>query len=201
MVNGGGRMEGRKDGRTDGRTSRNSPLCSTGHRPFGAAAQKAQIWQISCNFFHKLAKLYTILLTMATKIGWKKLGFVFDWRGNQCSFIKKALKLISRFLLLKFFTQLKKKQSKIQLFYGETRLNFQESFKVGKMNGGVWSFIELSIIEDQSQHSSSIHLDLAREWRYVVKTSHSQILAIPDFMIYKGSNTAAKVLVSPWKSL
>ena len=48
MANGGG-MEGRKDGRTDrrtdgqkdGQTSGNSPLCSTGHRPFGAAAQKA----------------------------------------------------------------------------------------------------------------------------------------------------------------
>ena len=35
-----GRTEGRKDGRTEGRTSRNSPLCPTGHRPFGAAAQK-----------------------------------------------------------------------------------------------------------------------------------------------------------------
>ena len=28
------------DGRTDGQTSGNSPLCPTGHRPFGAAAQK-----------------------------------------------------------------------------------------------------------------------------------------------------------------
>ena len=36
MVNGGGRT----DGRTEGRTSGNSPLCPTGHRPFGAAAQK-----------------------------------------------------------------------------------------------------------------------------------------------------------------
>ena len=33
---------GRKDGRTDGRTYGNSPLCSTGHRPFGAAAQKTK---------------------------------------------------------------------------------------------------------------------------------------------------------------
>ena len=31
---------GRTDRRTDGRTSVNSPLCPTGHRPFGAAAQK-----------------------------------------------------------------------------------------------------------------------------------------------------------------
>ena len=31
---------GRTDGRTDVRTSGNSPLCPTGHRPFGAAAQK-----------------------------------------------------------------------------------------------------------------------------------------------------------------
>ena len=28
------------DGRMDGRTYENSPLCPTGHRPFGAAAQK-----------------------------------------------------------------------------------------------------------------------------------------------------------------
>ena len=28
------------DGHTDGRTCGNSPLCPTGHRPFGAAAQK-----------------------------------------------------------------------------------------------------------------------------------------------------------------
>ena len=37
---GGGQKDGRKDGRTEGRTSGNSPLCPTGHRPFGAAAQK-----------------------------------------------------------------------------------------------------------------------------------------------------------------
>ena len=36
----GPRGGGRKDGRTEGRTSGNSPLCPTGHRPFGAAAQK-----------------------------------------------------------------------------------------------------------------------------------------------------------------
>ena len=33
-----GGTEGRTDGRTDGRTYGNSPLCSTGHQPFGAAA-------------------------------------------------------------------------------------------------------------------------------------------------------------------
>ena len=33
--------DGRMDGRTDGRMSGNSPLCPTGHWPFGAAAQKA----------------------------------------------------------------------------------------------------------------------------------------------------------------
>ena len=32
--------DGRTEGRTEGRTSGNSPLCPTGHRPFGAAAQK-----------------------------------------------------------------------------------------------------------------------------------------------------------------
>ena len=42
---GGGRTDGRKDGRKDGRTSGNSPLCPTGHRPFGAAAQKREKWE------------------------------------------------------------------------------------------------------------------------------------------------------------
>ena len=44
MAKGGtdGRTDGRMDGRTEGRTSRNSPLCPTGHRPFGAAAQKGK---------------------------------------------------------------------------------------------------------------------------------------------------------------
>ena len=32
----------RKDGQTEGRTSGYSPLCSTGHRPCGAAAQKGR---------------------------------------------------------------------------------------------------------------------------------------------------------------
>ena len=35
-----GRTDGRTDGRRYGRTYKNSPLCPTGHRPFGAAAQK-----------------------------------------------------------------------------------------------------------------------------------------------------------------
>ena len=35
-----GKTDGRKDGRTEGPTSRNAPLCPTGHRPLGAAAQK-----------------------------------------------------------------------------------------------------------------------------------------------------------------
>ena len=69
------------------------------------------------------------------------------------------------------------------------------------MNGGVWNYIELSIIQDQSQHSSSICLHLARVWRNVVKTSQSQIFAISDFMIYIRSDTKAKVFVSPWQSL
>ena len=68
------------------------------------------------------------------------------------------------------------------------------------MNGGVWNYIELSIIQDQSQHNSSICLDLAKEWRFVVKTSQSQIFAISEFMIYIRINTKAKVLVSPWQS-
>ena len=35
-----GKIDGRKDGQTEGRMSQNSPLCPTGHRPFGATAQK-----------------------------------------------------------------------------------------------------------------------------------------------------------------
>ena len=121
--------------------------------------------------------------------------------GNQCSFLKKTLKTDIKVSFVEIFHSIEEKKSKIQLFYHETRLNFQSLLKVGKMNGGVWNYIELSIIQDQSQHSSSIRLDLAREWRYVVKTSQSQIFAIPDFMIYLRINTAAKVLISPWQSL
>ena len=41
MVNGGGGTDRRTDGRKEGWTDvSKSPLCSTGHRPFGAAAQK-----------------------------------------------------------------------------------------------------------------------------------------------------------------
>ena len=42
-----GRKDGQKDGKTEGqkegRTYGNLPLCSTGHPPFGAAAQKGQL--------------------------------------------------------------------------------------------------------------------------------------------------------------
>ena len=42
MANGGG-TDGRTHGRTDGRTDVwKFPLCSTGHWPFGAAAQKGK---------------------------------------------------------------------------------------------------------------------------------------------------------------
>ena len=37
---------GRKDRKMEGQTSRNSPLCPTGHRPFGAAAQKSLLQRI-----------------------------------------------------------------------------------------------------------------------------------------------------------
>ena len=36
-----------RDGPTDGRTYGNSPLCPTGHRPFGAAAQKGRLVALS----------------------------------------------------------------------------------------------------------------------------------------------------------
>ena len=38
-----GGEDGRKDRRMDGRTYGNSPLCPTGHRLFGAAAQKGRL--------------------------------------------------------------------------------------------------------------------------------------------------------------
>ena len=40
------RTDGRTDGRTYGRTYGNSPLCPTGHRPFGVAAQKQLCLQL-----------------------------------------------------------------------------------------------------------------------------------------------------------
>ena len=102
---------------------------------------------------------------------------------------------------MRFVTRWKKKRSKIKLFWHETWFGLQKSWKVGKINGGVWNYIELSTIQDQSQHSSLFCLDLVREWRFVVKTLQSQIFAIPDFLIYKGCITAAKVLVSPRQSI
>ena len=68
------------------------------------------------------------------------------------------------------------------------------------MNGGVWSYIKLSIIQDQPEHTSSI-LYLAREWRFVIQTSKPRIFAIPNFTTCKGCNTAAKVVISPQQSL
>ena len=37
---------GWKDGKMEAQTSQNSPLCLTGHRPFGAAAQKSLLQRI-----------------------------------------------------------------------------------------------------------------------------------------------------------
>ena len=47
MVDGGGgkQTEGWTEEWMEGRTSGNTPQCSTGHRPFGAAAQKAICWR------------------------------------------------------------------------------------------------------------------------------------------------------------
>ena len=73
--------------------------------------------------------------------------------------------------------------------------------KSRQKNGGVWNYIKLSIIKDQPKNDSSIHLGLAREWRFVMQTSLSQFFAITDFTTCKGCNTAAKVLVSPEQSL
>ena len=55
------------------------------------------------------------------------------------------------FLLLPLPTSTQLGQPCIRRYYRE----------VGKMNGGLRNYIELSIIQDQSQHSSSICLDLA----------------------------------------
>ena len=51
MANGGG-TEGRTDRRTDGRLK--FPLCSTGHRPFGAAAQKGKKKVTLLIIFHRV---------------------------------------------------------------------------------------------------------------------------------------------------
>ena len=53
-------------GRTDVRTSGNSPLCPTGHRPFGAAAQKGK----------KNKNAYT--LYMASQFMCGRAGAVFE---------------------------------------------------------------------------------------------------------------------------
>ena len=109
--------------------------------------------------------------------------------------------MISRVLSLEFFIQWKKKKSKIKLFLHKTWLDFLKLPKVVKLNGGVWNYFKLSIIQDQPEYNSSIHLDLAREWRFVMQTSQSQVFTIPNFTTCKGCNTAAKVLVSPEQSL
>ena len=108
--------------------------------------------------------------------------------------------MISRVLSLEFFIQWKKKQSIIKLFLHKTWLDFLKLPKVVKLNGGVWNYFKLSIFQDQPEYNSSIYLDLAREWRFVMQTSQSQIFAIPDLTICKGCNTVAKVLVSPEQS-
>ena len=76
-------------------------------------------------------------------------------------------------------------------------VKFKKNQNVGKTNGGIRNYIKLSIIQDQSQHNSSIRWNLAREWGVVVQTSKSQLLANPHFTIFNWCKTAAKVLVSP----
>ena len=109
--------------------------------------------------------------------------------------------MISRVLSMRLVTRWKKRKSKIKLFWHETWFGLQKLWKVGKINDGIWNYIKLSIIQDQPKHNSSIRLGLAREWRFVMQTSLSQIFAIADFTTCKSCNTAAKILVSPEKGL
>ena len=92
---------------------------------------------------------------------------------------------------------MKEKRDQNQTFLHESWLNSQKLWQADKMTGGVQNYIKLSIIQDQPEHTSSIRLNLAREWRSVVQTSKPWIFTIPDFTICKGCNTAAKVLISP----
>ena len=79
MVNGGDRrtkgwmdekMDGRKDGQKDGRLE--IPPCSTGHRPFGAAAQKGLLMSMGNHRFKVLDKdmgLGVAILALGLKYG------------------------------------------------------------------------------------------------------------------------------------
>ena len=57
MVNRGG---GRTDGRTEGWTYGNSPLCPTGHWPFGAAAQKVGLSNLFLQICVQHKRIYAI---------------------------------------------------------------------------------------------------------------------------------------------
>ena len=120
-----------------------------------------------------------------------------ELKGNPCSFLKKLGKLISRVLVLKFFIEWKKNHQKSNFFVMKHGQISKKSQNVGKTNGGIWNYINLSIIQDQFQHNSSIRWNLAREWRVVVQTSKSQFFANPRFSIFIWCKTVAKVLVSP----
>ena len=52
-------------------------------------------------------------------------------------FHEKALKTDIQVSFVENSHSIEEKKSKIELFYQETRLNFQKLVKVGKMNGGV----------------------------------------------------------------
>ena len=88
MANGGGdgRTEGRMDGRTDGRTSQNSPLCSTGHRPFGAAAQKGKDILSESEQWGKERKRKTIMIDISTSI-----TSIKKWTENPISHVSLCL--------------------------------------------------------------------------------------------------------------
>ena len=52
-------------------------------------------------------------------------------------FHKKSFKTDIKISIVEIFYSIEEKTIENPTFYGETWLNFQESFKVGKMNGGV----------------------------------------------------------------
>ena len=81
---------------------------------------------------------------------------------------EKVLRIDTKGSTIKICYSLKEKRDQNQTFLHEFWLDCQKLWQVSKMNGGVWNYIKLSIIQDQPEHTGSIRLDLARERRCVV---------------------------------
>ena len=100
-------------------------------------------------------------------------------KRNLCSYMEKLKELIPKVLPLKFVIHWKKKEIKIKLFtWTLVRL---PKIMTSKQNEW-WSMKLHQIInQDQPEHTSSIRLDLAREWRFFVQTSKPRIFCNSRF--------------------